>query len=81
MTHLPYRSWCPACVAGRGRGPAHTTAEEEPGEEQPPTVCIDFFYPAAGAGAGADEGEELEEERAPGEENGEQLEKLPALVL
>ena len=87
LTHLPYRSWCPACVAGRGRGPAHTTAKEDSGEEKPPTVCIDFFYPAAGAGSGGDEGEGGEErapegeERAPEGETGEQLEKLPALVL
>ena len=28
LTHLPYRSWCPACVAGRGLGPAHPTEKE-----------------------------------------------------
>ena len=24
-THIPYRSWCKWCVAGRGRGDQHST--------------------------------------------------------
>ena len=67
LTHLPYRSWCPACVAGRGRGPQHPT---HPTKEKEPlgdcsTVCCDFWYPGAGAGDGG-EGEEDEEEEAEG---------------
>ena len=87
LTHVPYRSWCPACVAGRGRGPAHTTAADE-GDEKPPTVCCDFWYPAAGAeDAGNEEGDEEEEggsereEEETGELGGKTLDELPALVL
>ena len=29
-THIPYRVWCPYCVAGRGRRRKHATAEEDP---------------------------------------------------
>ena len=27
-THIPYRSWCKWCVAGRGRGDQHSTKPE-----------------------------------------------------
>jgi len=31
VTHVPYRSWCPCCVAGRGRADPHlkTTFEDK----------------------------------------------------
>ena len=90
LTHLPYRSWCPACVAGRGRGPEHTAAHNE-GDDKPPTVSLDFWYPAAGAeGGGDDDGEgeredaaEREEEEDTGEAAGAEkaLDEFPALVL
>ena len=49
LTHLPYRSWCPACVAGRGLGPAHPTQKELlGGEVQAVVVCCDFRYPERG---------------------------------
>jgi len=87
LTHVPYRSWCPACVAGRGRGPEHTTAANQ-GDEEQPTVCHDFWYPAAGAEDTGDEEEDGEEEggsereeEETGELGGKTLDELPALVL
>ena len=32
ITHLPYRSWCPHCVRGRGiNSPHRATSREDPG--------------------------------------------------
>ena len=28
ITHLPYRSWCPHCVAGRGLSTPHRSSDE-----------------------------------------------------
>ena len=72
LTHLPYRSWCPACVAGRGRGPLHRKRKEEAEEERPLTVCLDFWYPGKGFrpwGEEEQEGEEEEEEEDSAEGN------------
>ena len=72
LTHLPYRSWCPACVAGRGRGPLHRKRKEEAEEERPLTVCLDFWYPGKGFrpwGGEEQEGEEEEEEEDSAEGN------------
>ena len=40
--HCNYRSWCRACVAGRGRADAHTAADSD--ENALPTVAIDYGY-------------------------------------
>ena len=39
VSHVPYRSWCPACVAGRGKSDRHTVSTEE---HTQPTVSIDY---------------------------------------
>ena len=40
--HEPYRSWCRACVAGRGRADAHV---ERPGVEKGvPIIGVDYGY-------------------------------------
>jgi len=41
VSHVPYRSWCPACVAGRGKSDRHTVSTEE---HTQPTVSIDYCY-------------------------------------
>ena len=42
-THLPYRSWCPVCVAGRGAQDSHrNTGEEE--ERTIPTIGYDYCF-------------------------------------
>ena len=41
LTHLPYRSWCADCVAGRGQAPAHGKARED---RELPQVGMDYFY-------------------------------------
>ena len=84
---MPYRSWCPACVAGRGRGPQHPAnpTEEKDLQRACSTVCCDFWYPGAGADDGGEadekEEEEEEEERAEEEHGKKALDRLPALVL
>ena len=39
--HLPYRSWCPECVAGRGVSSPHVTSTEEP---LGVTISIDYCF-------------------------------------
>ena len=46
ITHLPYRSWCADCVAGRGTGFAHTS-QETLGDDIVPTVGMDYHYMGA----------------------------------
>ena len=33
-THLPFRSWCPECVAGRSKDSAHSKISDEESERQ-----------------------------------------------
>ena len=42
ITHRPYRSWCPKCVAGRGHQGAHV-ASEDPLDDTP-MVSIDYCF-------------------------------------
>ena len=43
ITHLPYRSWCADCVAGRGRAHAHVS--RDPLEEDAiPIVGMDYHF-------------------------------------
>ena len=39
LTHLPYRSWCEACVAGRGIGDQHRAGPEL----QVPVISCDYL--------------------------------------
>ena len=43
LTHVPFRSWCPWCVAARARSTPHfrSTSEEHPGI---PVVYLDYFH-------------------------------------
>lgn len=41
-THLPYRSWCPCCVAARGTDDRHVTAKEE--EKTMTTIGYDYCF-------------------------------------
>eukprot|EP00971_Amphidinium_carterae_P340294 6478558-Amphidinium_carterae.1 len=40
--HVPYRSWCRACVAGRGRSDAHADVPKDP--RAVPIIAIDYGY-------------------------------------
>jgi hypothetical protein len=45
LTHLPFRSWCSACVRGRGKSIAHRRiSTDDRKEEQIPTVSIDYGF-------------------------------------
>lgn len=41
--HLPYRSWCPVCVAGRGANHGHKTVQDELGDHAP-EVSFDYCF-------------------------------------
>ena len=41
-THLPFRSWCPHCVAGRQDNPPHRRQEER--ESRVPEVHMDYCF-------------------------------------
>ena len=40
-THLPYRSWCKFCIAGRGTGIPHASM---PHQSRIPIVHLDYFF-------------------------------------
>ena len=40
ITHLPYRSWCPHCIRGRGLSMPHFRSDD--GADGMPTIGIDF---------------------------------------
>ena len=42
-THVPYRSWCPYCVRGRGRSDQHRKGTKEP-EKRLLTISMDYAY-------------------------------------
>jgi len=41
-SHCPYRSWCRACVAGRGRSDPHFAVDSD--DSAIPTIAIDYGY-------------------------------------
>ena len=40
--HVPYRSWCRACVAGRGRSEPHRSVSHK--EDAVPTIALDYGF-------------------------------------
>ena len=46
LTHLPYRTWCPTCVASKGKADSHTTAKHT---SKVPVIQVDFTYMKASA--------------------------------
>ena len=42
LTHLPYRSWCPFCVAARRKNNAHFANREE--GRAKPLFCADYCF-------------------------------------
>ena len=40
ISHLPYRSWCGACVCGRGRERPH---QRQKGKRRLQTLCVDYM--------------------------------------
>ena len=51
LTHLPYRSWCPVCVKGRGREADHRRRPHD--EQGVPEYHLDYCFP------GDEKGEKL----------------------
>eukprot|EP00971_Amphidinium_carterae_P057164 1130344-Amphidinium_carterae.1 len=44
LTHVPYKSWCPECVAGRGRDEPHSRQQERDNEYHHPVVEVDYTF-------------------------------------
>ena len=47
VTHMPFRSWCPHCVRGRGVSTPHTSKDKE-GDNRVPIVAFDYCFMGAG---------------------------------
>ena len=46
LTHLPYKAWCPICVANKGKESPHKSLfkkNDDPGSSMP-TICLDFCF-------------------------------------
>ena len=43
-SHLPWRSWCAACVGGGGVSAPHHPAPEDPHNARLPHVLMDYFF-------------------------------------
>jgi hypothetical protein len=43
ITHLPYRSWCPHCIRGRGKNAAHRKLDKEI-VRTIPRLCVDYSF-------------------------------------
>ena len=44
LTHLPYASWCPECVACKGKESPHPRENPEKERSSRPTFCMDFGF-------------------------------------
>ena len=42
LTHVPYRSWCPFCVAARRKNDAHRSQDGE--DREVPLLCSDYCF-------------------------------------
>ena len=42
LTHIPYRSWCPFCVAARRKNDAHKSSTGE--KRTVPLLCADYCF-------------------------------------
>ena len=43
ITHMPFRAWCPACVAGKAKGRPHRQGEEEE-KKGVPQIVFDYGF-------------------------------------
>ena len=44
MTHLPFRSWCDHCVAGKSREDSHPLREARKCKGEVPRFCVDYCF-------------------------------------
>ena len=44
LTHYPFRSWCPACVAGRAKSWPHQRQQEDEEGGGVPSVSFDYCF-------------------------------------
>ena len=68
LTHVPFRSWCPHCVAGQSGRKGHFKGSKGTGEEdQVPSVHVDYMY--------------LKSSEKKEEEDDEEKSGMPVLVM
>ena len=44
ITHLPFRSWCPHCVAGKAQDRPHRMRKEDQMDKQVPEIVFDYGF-------------------------------------
>ena len=45
LTHVPFRSWCPACVAGKAKHWPHKTQRTNTEDEEVvPSIHMDYWF-------------------------------------
>ena len=44
MSHIPFRSWCPHCVRGRGKSYAHRRVHRSDDPDAVPVISIDYGF-------------------------------------
>ncbi|CAE7846389.1 GIP, partial [Symbiodinium necroappetens] len=44
MTHLPFRSWCDHCIAGKSREDSHPLREARKCKGEVPRFCVDYCF-------------------------------------
>eukprot|EP00971_Amphidinium_carterae_P145667 2887009-Amphidinium_carterae.1 len=42
--HVPYRTWCRSCVAGKGRSQTHFHHDEAEDDRARPVIALDYCY-------------------------------------
>ena len=52
-THVPYRSWCPHCVAAAGKATPHSTTTTDTDEKCVPCLHTDYWFMRDGPGTEA----------------------------
>ena len=53
LTHFPYRSWCQACVVGRGRSDHHRSRDKSEARVGKPLLQLDYMFPHGNQGLAA----------------------------
>ena len=66
-THIPFRAWCPHCVAGKGKCQPHFRGSGE--EVGTPTIAFDYMYMKSELSSRAEGAEEGREEVLGGDES------------
>ena len=73
--HVPFRSWCPHCVAGQAQPSQHRRRSQEEEENGVPTVSMDYMFMSS-----REKGDGKREENQASEDQDEER-GMPILVV